>query len=635
MRLAALGLSVFATVAFAQTLTIVTPVANQVLQRSNPGTGTLTITGKADGLEGKSVEAAVFGPKRVPWSRLGTVSNGAWNGELRNVPIGGPYEVRVRASGATTSVKDVLMGDLWILAGQSNMEGVGDLVDVQPPDPRVHSFDQADNWGVAQEPLHNLAAAKDAVHWAKGKTEPLSGADLEKYNANRKKGAGLGLPFAVEMVKRTGVPVGLVPCAHGGTSMAQWDPALRANAGKSLYGAMVRRFQAVGGKVAGVLWYQGESDANAQAAPVFQDKFEKFVAAVRADFALPEMPFYYVQLGRHINNTNVSYWNQVQEIQRVTEGTIPNSGMIAAIDTQLDDGIHVSTADQKRLGRRFALLATKTGKKGPRPVSAKFEAGPTPNSNGLVRITFSDVNGKLSSEGRISGFTIHPPTGDSVPLIFRIKIDPENPSAVLLYLGGKLPENAVVRYGYGKDPYCNLRDELDFGVPVFGPMPIDGGTTSIKPVQNAKGKILARVNERLFSDRDIADLYQVAPAPLKKLATTDPKQFVQYYAVTHHLAGLARREHLDEQPAYREQIEQLLGQAKVNDVTSHIVVRQEDQRKRYDEQKDRFKGSSFDQVRDSIYEELQMEGFRKWLDAEKATLEIEIRDPEAFRALGM
>ncbi len=492
MRSAALATFVFASLVYAQSLSITTPLANQVVQRNSPGTGSIVVTGRAENLEGKTVEATVFGPKRIPWSRIATVSNGAWTGELRNVPVGGPYEIRVRASGsAPRSVKDILVGDLWILAGQSNMEGVGNLVDVQPPDPRVHSFDQMDQWGIAREPLHNLPAAKDSVHWPRGKTAPLSGADLEMYNANRKKGAGLGLPFAVEMVKRTGIPVGLVPCAHGGTSMAQWDPDLKSEGAKSLYGAMVRRFRAVGGKVAGVLWYQGESDASPQAAPIFQDKFEKFVAALRADFAQPELPFYYVQLGRHISNANVPYWNQVQEAQRVAETTIPNAGMIAAIDTELDDGIHVSTADHKRLGRRFALLATKTGKKGPRPVSAKFETGP---GNGFVRVTFSDVNGRLISDGRIGGFTIHPPTGDPVPLIFRAKVDPENSSAVLLYLGAKLPENAVLRYGFGKDPYCNLRDEADLAVPVFGPMPIDSGTSSIKPVQSAKGKVLARLN---------------------------------------------------------------------------------------------------------------------------------------------
>ncbi len=107
----------------------------------------------------------------------------------------------------------------------------------------------------------------------------------------------MGLSFAVEMVKRTGVPIGLIPCAHGGTSMSQWDPTLKDKGGDSLYGAMIRRFQTIGGKVAGVVWYQGESDASPSAAPKFPTKFEEFVAAVRRDFGQPDLPFYMCRSG--------------------------------------------------------------------------------------------------------------------------------------------------------------------------------------------------------------------------------------------------------------------------------------------------------------------------------------------------
>ena len=151
------------------------------------------------------------------------------------------------------------------------MEGVGDLVNVQPPDPRVHSFDQLDRWGVAQEPLHNLPGAIDRVHWRNNPPTRLTGEALESFNRERQKGRdGASVRGRDGQTNRRAL--GLIPCAHGGTSMAQWDPALQDKGGDSLYGAMIRRFQLIGGKVAGVLWYQGESDASPSAAPKFHNE---------------------------------------------------------------------------------------------------------------------------------------------------------------------------------------------------------------------------------------------------------------------------------------------------------------------------------------------------------------------------
>jgi sialate O-acetylesterase len=358
------------------------------------------------------------------------------------------------------------------------MEGVGDLADVIQPQPLVHSFDMSDHWGIASEPLHTLPGATDRVHWRrneKGEPQQLTGERLAQFTAARRKGAGLGLPFAVEMLRRSGVPIGLVPCAHGGTSMDQWDPALKDKGGDSLYGAMLRRFRATGGKVKGLLWYQGESDANPKAVGTFAAKFDRLVKSIRDDFGQPELPFYYVQIGRHVNTQNIAEWNQIQEAQRNAEATIPRTGVVAAVDLSLDDGIHVSTPDLKRLGRRLANLASHdlfpgvkeyvTMKRGPRPVSAKFE-------NGTIRVTFTEVNGSLLSEGRLSGFTIHNEKGEIVPMIYKQRFDPADPSVVVLQVQGKLPEKASLWYGYGKDPYCNLRDTADMAAPVFGPMPI-------------------------------------------------------------------------------------------------------------------------------------------------------------------
>jgi len=287
---------------------------------------------------------------------------------------------------------------------------------------------------------------------------------------NRKKGAGLGLPFAVEMAARTGVPIGLVPCAHGGTSMEQWSPALKDREGESLYGAMYRRVQAVGGRVKGILWYQGESDANPKAAPVFLEKFENFVKAVREDFKQPDLPFYYVQIGRHVDKNNLAQWNDVQVAQLRAESEIPNSGMVASVDLQLDDGIHVSTPDLKRLARRLADLACHDlfprikdyaeRKRGPRPVEAIY-------GKGMVRVTFTGVSGRLQTEGPISGFSIRDANGELAPMIYKSRVDPAEASTVLLYVQGRLPQDAVLWYGFGKDPYANVRDAADMAVPVF------------------------------------------------------------------------------------------------------------------------------------------------------------------------
>ncbi len=458
-------------------------VDDQVLQRDGAGKAAVELQGTGT-LNDREVEVRVLdktGPlPGLDWKPAGRIAREQWSAKLE-LPTGGPYrvEARVAQSGVQAAITGVLVGDLWLLAGQSNMEGVGDLVGVEPPNGLVHSFDMADRWGIAEEPLHTLVSATDRVHWrrnANKEPERYEGERLTKYVAARRKGAGLGLPFAAEMVKRTGVPVGLLPCAHGGTSMDQWSPDLRDQGGDSLYGGAIRRARLAGGKVAGILWYQGESDASPKAAPEFRAKFEKLVAAFRSDLGQAEVPFYYVQIGRHVATANANEWNHVQEMQRQAESAIPYTGMVTAIDLALDDGIHVGVGDLKLLGRRMANLACHDRfpgaeacgwlKRGPRPISVRY-------AGNRIRIRFAEVNGKLTSLGRVSGFSVHDAAGAVVPFFYRAEIDSTDPTAIVLHAGGKLPEGATLRYGAGKDPYCNVRDQAGMALPVFGPLAIE------------------------------------------------------------------------------------------------------------------------------------------------------------------
>ncbi len=438
----------------------------QVFQRGASNTAAIRVEGTA---QGRAVEARLISKglavSGFDWKQAGTIQGGRFKAEIASVPVGGPYRLELRVAGSTavTAVDNLLVGDLWVLAGQSNMEGVGNLENTPLPSAMVNSFDMTDVWVAAEDPLHRLADAVDSFHWRRHpekKNERLTGEALQKWIAARKKGAGLGLPFALEMVKRTGVPIGLVPCAHGGTSMDQWSPALKDQGGASLYGGMIRRVRAVGGRVAGVLWYQGESDASVKAAPLFKQKFIDLINATRADTGQANLPFYYVQIGRYINLSNPEPWNAVQQAQLEVETVLPNLGMTTCLDCDLDDGIHVGTDSFRLLAARMANLAQGNVKRGPRPVSAVVEG----NS---VLVKFNEINGHLTHRGRLNGFTIHDAEGKMLEVVYRQRISPKSPDTVELLFGGKLPDGARVFYGYGKDPYVNLEDSLRMSCPAF------------------------------------------------------------------------------------------------------------------------------------------------------------------------
>ncbi len=451
---------------------------HQVVQCDEHDTATLHFAGIADGKG--SIEARVVAPQKevLAWTRVGESAGSTWRGALPGVPVGGPYRIDVRfmapdGNVERTAVHDVLVGDLWVLAGQSNMQGVGDRYDEEEPHPQVHTFAMSYEWRLAQKPLHTLHESPDPVHHDAALTEAEREAQVRAWR-DGSKGAGLGLTFAKEMLRRTGRPVGLIAAAHGGTSMAQWDPALKDEGGNSLYGSMCKQVEAAGGRVRGVLWYQGESDAAPDAAPVFAEKFRALVAAMRRDFHNPGLPFYYVQIGRVATPWQENEWNRIQTDQLAAESAIPNTAMVAAVDLDMDDLIHIGTPGLKVLGTRLANLA-EAGLYGgtvlPGPRFEKMERLATPYGVRL-RLTFRGVNGALTGAGRLHGFSISQgPDGDNTQAVHKVMRDPENPHALLVCVS-ELPEAPHLWYGRGLDPYCNITDEANMALPVFGPVKI-------------------------------------------------------------------------------------------------------------------------------------------------------------------
>ncbi len=447
----------------------------QVAQCNNEGNGLVLCSGTWSGADGP-VLARIL-KEDVPigdWRPVGKAEGGQWLAIIDTIPAGGPYTVAVRIEDTIASVDHVLVGDLWVLAGQSNMQGVGNMIDVEPPNPQIHMLAMNGTWRAAQEPLHILAESPDAVH-ATFNTEEERQTAIEGAK-NGPKGAGLGMAFAAEMVRRTGRPVGLICTAHGGTSMEQWNPAKREEGGNSLYGSMYAQVQRAGGMVRGALWYQGESDANPEALAVFREKFEGLVAAMRKDFETPEMPFYYVQIGRFVNpGADPASWNQIQALQLACEASIPRTGAVSAIDLELDDAIHVGTPSLKRLGKRLANLAERdlydgTVQSGPRPGEITLQDTPYGKQ---AHVTFTGVNGRLTAAGRPVGFTLSSgPEGPAVPCVYKVELPADAPDTAVLWLQS-VPENPHLWYGRGFDPCANITDEADMAMPVFGPVPMN------------------------------------------------------------------------------------------------------------------------------------------------------------------
>jgi sialate O-acetylesterase len=494
---AAVCLTVFSLAAHADVLRIEGLADDQVLQRGRDNNASIEIRCIPDldavnDLQFRITSRGLVVPG-FEWRAAEGRGEGISACAVKNLPVGGPYDIEIQArdkSGkvlTARTIRSVLVGDLWVLGGQSNMEGVARLDGAEEPDGLVHMFDMNDEWRIATEPLHERALSIHPVYWnvnepAKGKR--LEGEDAWKFRQGRRTGAGLGLAFAKELVGTTGVPIGLLPCAYGGTSMDQWSPARKGEGSNSLYGAALNRINSAGGKITGVLWYQGESDANPDRSAAYGQKMKDFIAAWRADTGQSDLPFLYVQIGRYVTNSGprtAEDWNLVQDVERQLESQIPRTGVVATIDQDLDDLIHVDTKGLVVVGHRLANLAGimlfadrpayKNLKPGPRLKGVSIVG----NDKRRVRVEFTGVNGSLVSAGRVAGFSTSVVEGDAQQP-FKAFIDPEKPDSIVLLFQNEVAAGTRLHYGRGMDPYCNVADEAGMGLLVFGPVEISMGT---------------------------------------------------------------------------------------------------------------------------------------------------------------
>jgi sialate O-acetylesterase len=422
----------------------------------------------------------------------------AMAGDKAGVPIaglkpGGPYCIDVTATGAggatvaRAKYDNILVGDLWVLAGQSNMAGAAPVKEKLTPDPLVNTLGMDGVWKPGVPPTHRLVesdsrAIKDLLLGRGGVKSEEQIAEAAKQSLSGENpwgGASCDTFFAVWLAKETGIPQGLIPTAFGGTSLDEWSPDLLDKGDASLYGNMVRSVVRAGGRVRGMLWYQGESDAmsgDPKTYDTYFDRFKRFVECARRDTGNPDMVVITAQLGRVVIMPWEAEprWDGLREQQRRAAAEVPGVHMVPAADLALSDGIHVGWEGHKILGVRMARVALPhVTSDGDRPgidlAAARFANA----ERTAINVDFNYVAGKLHAEGLPAGFTLALPDQPARDLFFKIEFDAEHPNRVVLCRGSAVDPAAKLCYGQGMNPILNITDGDGMAPCSFGPVPIE------------------------------------------------------------------------------------------------------------------------------------------------------------------
>ena len=448
--------------------------SHMVLQRDGKVAQKAAVTGTYAGKGNVYARVLADGKELRGWKRrkVGTADGKRFAATMAGLPVGGPYDVELICASDSVVVEDVLVGDVWILAGQSNMQGCGHFPE-KPlgKDPLVRAFYMDDHWDVAVDPIHQLDIAVDPVHNPYGNLSP--------FPAFR--GVGPGVSFGQSMRKRTGIPQGLIACAHSGSSTTEWNPKLKKLGGRSFYGATMRRLAKnfPGGSIAGLLWYQGCIDAEPEAYQGYRERTVRIFRAFRKDLRRPDLPIVMVQIANIAGNYDEAYdrrWSSVREDERLIGEAMPNVATVPSLDLELDEWVHLSGPSQYELGRRMAEAMESirlAGRKSApvRPITLEsVEVSPYEDGRAVITATFGNVVGKLVSGSRPTGFTLEIGAFHTLRNITCVHLKGNQ----VVILTTVIPRNLRLEqwalwYGFGTDPYCNIHDEAGRSLPAFGP----------------------------------------------------------------------------------------------------------------------------------------------------------------------
>lgn len=292
---------------------------------------------------------------------------GKWKVAIATPKAGGPYEITV-SDGQSIKIKNILIGEVWICSGQSNMEMPLKGFSNQPIN---HSNDIIFNAANDQIRLYNIPRSTQPTPLDTSKKfswKISNPEDVANFSAT-------GYTFGKFLYDQLKVPIGLINVSYGGTpveafmdaaSVKTYNFPLPAPNDKSrlsnkiatvVYNGMVH--PVIGYGIKGFIWYQGES--NADRPQQYESLFPGFVQMLRTQFNQGDLPFYFVQIAPFDYNRNRKKGDTLvnsaflRDAQRKALDKIPNSGMAVTMDIGDADFIH--PREKQEIGKRLALLA--------------------------------------------------------------------------------------------------------------------------------------------------------------------------------------------------------------------------------------------------------------------------------------
>lgn len=423
-------------------------------------------------------------------------AQGKWRVNLSPLSAGGPHELKVVANNSIT-FKNVLVGEVWVCSGQSNMEwsvklckdAELEIANANHPQIRLVIVTKT----VADAPQADFVPQ---LKWSECSPKTVAGFSAVAYY------------FGRELHKRLNVPVGLIEDCWGGTLCEAWtshatlasdadfapilirrnfavakfpralekyeadlqawkkvslteegkhapkpvmpqNPHKNPNFASNLYNGMLSPVIPYG--IRGAIWYQGES--NVDRAHQYRKLFPAMITDWRKQWGQGDFPFHFVQLANFLavkDQPGESAWAELREAQAMTLKT-PHTGMAVIID--IGDAKDIHPKNKQDVGLRLALnaLAQNYGQKieysGPVYESMSVEG----NS---VRLKFQHVgNGLVAKGGELKGFAI---CGKDKKFVWATaKIDGK---AIVVSAPG-VQEPVAVRYAWADNPVCNLYNQ--------------------------------------------------------------------------------------------------------------------------------------------------------------------------------